>query len=212
MSKAHTPPPSWAEFAVRTAIYAAVAALAFWWHPVLGGILALIGVIDLTHHAADTTRRRTGYVPIPRHPSMPGAAKGPLKRTPRALLTIFAITWLTALLIDKQLVGQGWSIEVILLTFGLAAFVTVVAFAFFPLAVVALLWVMSVTLGLLLSLADLLALFISAPDARKSWHRTVDATDHRLADLVLAQDAMIPLRADLAERAAEDARIAKGQT
>lgn len=212
MSAVHDPPPSWADFAVRAVIYAGVAGLAFWWHPMLGLIIGLFACIDLLHHAADTTRRRAGYVPIPRHPSMPGAPKGPLKRTPRALLTIFAITWLTALLIDKLLVGQGWSIEVILHTFGLAAFVTVVAFAFFPLAVVALLKVMSVTLGLLLSLADLLALFISAPDARNAWHRAVDAADHRLADLVLGQDAMIPLRADLAQRAAEDARAAKGQT
>lgn len=211
MSTAHMPPPSWAEFAVRAAIYAAVAALAFWWHPVLGGILALFGVIDLLHHAADTARRRSGYVPIPRHPSLPGAPKAPLRRTGRALMIVFVLVWAATAVIGKALLGTTWA-EALLQSLALAGFIAMIAALLFPLAAIALLWTMSVSLGVLLSLADLLAIFTATPEARRVWHRAVDATDHRLADLVLGQDAMIPLRADLAERAAEDARTAKGQT
>lgn len=209
MTAEHTPPPSWADFAVRAAIYAGVAGLAVWWHPMLGLVVGLFVAIDLIHHAADTARRRAGYRPIPRHPSMPGAPKEPLKRSARALVIIFGLTWLLTAVIGKTLLGTVWSAALIqALVF--AGGLTALSALLFPLAAMALLWVMSVTLGLLLSLADLLALVISTPETRKSWHRTVDATDHRLADLILGQPAMIPLRADMAERAVEDHKDAKG--
>jgi hypothetical protein len=51
---------------------------------------------------------------------------------------------------------------------------------------------------------------MGSPKHRTAWHRTLDQADHRLADLVLGQPAVMPLRADLAQRAVEQARAAKG--
>jgi ABC-type multidrug transport system fused ATPase/permease subunit len=139
---------------------------------------------------------------------MPGASKTPLKVTGRAILIIFGITWVLIAITGHILTQATWA-EAALQALAFAGFAAIVAALMFPFAVIGLIWTLSVTLGLILSLGDLLAIFMASSETRKSWHRRVDTADHGLADLVLGQQAQIPLRADLAERAAEDAREAQ---
>lgn len=199
--------PTWREWLLRTVIYGCVALLFSLWSVALALLLAVFMAVNLIHHAADTLRRKSGYVPIPRHPSMPGAPKTPLKVTGRALMIIFALVWAIIAVTGHALTDSTWA-EAALQALAFAGFATLAAALMFPLAVIALLWTLSVSLGIVLSLGDVLAIFMASPDTRKAWHRRIDMADHGLADLVLGQDARIPLRADLAERAAEDARNA----
>lgn len=197
--------PTWREWLVRAFVYMWIALLSALWSTELALLIGLFMAVNLIHHAADTLRRKSGYVPIPRHPSMPGTPKTPLKVTGRAIAIIFVMVWALIAIIGAQVLDTSWS-EAVLQSLALAGFVAVASALMFPVAAIALLWTLSVTLGLALSLGDLLAIFKASPETRKSWHRKVDQADHSLADLVLGQQAQIPLRADLAERAAQDAQ------
>lgn len=205
MSDVSQPIPHWGAWLLRALIYAGFAGLLYWWHPVLGTGAALFITVDLVHHAADTVRRRSGYVPIPRHPSNPDTPQPKLKMRVRPLLILFGIVWAIAAIMGRSVLGASWA-EAMVQSLALAAFVAAAGALFFPFAARILLWLLSVTVGFLLSLGDLLAGFIVSSDRGRAWHRRVDQTDHRLADLILAQSAAIPLRADLAERAAEAAK------
>lgn len=208
MTEAEYTIPSWAGWCARVLIYIGVAALAYWWSPLLCAIVTAFMAIDLIHHAADTARRRTGYRPIPRHPAVSEAKPTKLRVTGRALILIFVAVWLVCAAIGRAVLDVSWG-EALVQAAALAAFAGIASAVMFPVAAIALLWVMSVTLGLLLSLGDIAAMIFAPRTARQSWHRAIDATDHRLADLVLGQQANIPLRADMAERADLDAKGAK---
>jgi len=208
MTDAQHPLPTWGSWGVRSLIYTGVAALAYWWSPLLCAGVAAFMIIDLIHHAADIARRRTGYRPIPRHPAVSGAKPAKLRATGRALILIFVTAWLICAAIGRALLDVSWG-EALMQAAALAAFAGIASALMFPVAAIALLWVLSVTLGLILSLGDLTAMLFAPRDARQSWHRAIDAMDHRLADLVLGQQARIPLRADMAARAALDAKGAK---
>ncbi len=200
--------PSWGGWSVRVLIYSGVAALAYWWSPLLCAIVAGFMIIDLIHHAADIARRRSGYRPIPRHPVMTKGKSTKLRITGRALILIFVTVWLICAAVGRAVLDVSWG-EALMQAAALAAFAGIASALMFPVAAISLLWMLSVTLGLILSLGDLAAMIFAKRDTRQSWHRAIDATDHRLADLVLGQQANIPLRADMAERAALDAKGAK---
>ncbi len=208
MNEVQSPVPNWAGWFARVLIYIGVAALAYWWSPLLCAAVAAFMIIDLIHHAADIARRRTGYRPIPRHPAASGAKPIKLRVTGRALILIFVTVWFACAAIGRAVLDVSWG-EALIQAAALAAFAGIASALMFPVAVIALLWVLSVTLGLILSLGDLAAMIFARRDTRHSWHRAIDATDHRLADLVLGQQANIPLRADMAVRAALDAKGAK---
>ncbi|MFK7940391.1 MAG: hypothetical protein AB8B82_13510 [Roseovarius sp.] len=211
MTAQTTPIPSWREWMLRAFIYMWVALLFSLWSTELAIVMGVFMAVNLLHHGADTLRRRSGYVPIPRHPSMPDAPKAPLKVTGRAIGIIFVAVWVIIAVTGYILLDTTW-VQAALQSLALAGFTAVAAALMFPVAAIALLWTLSITLGLILSLGDMLAIFMASPETRRTWHRRVDTADHNLADLVLGQQAMIPLRADLAERAAEDAREAKHTT
>ncbi|WP_371225772.1 hypothetical protein [Roseovarius sp. 2305UL8-3] len=208
MSAQSVPIPSWGGWCARVLIYAGVSALAYWWSPLLCAVVAAFMVIDLIHHAADIARRRTGYRPIPRHPAVSGVKSTKLRVTGRALILIFVTVWLICAAVGRAALDVSWG-EALIQAAALAAFAGIASALMLPVAAIGLLWVLSVTLGLLLSLGDLAAMIFAPRTTRQSWHRAIDATDHRLADLVLGQPAQVPLRADMAERAAIDAKGAK---
>ena len=209
MSVAQASLPNWGGWMLRAVIYGAFAALLFWWHPVLGLVASAFILADLIHHAADTTRQRSGYVLIPRHPSMPGTPKTILKPKALPLAILFAIVWLICAVAGRLMLESSWP-EARTLALAPAGMAAIAAALMFPAAARGLLWMLSITIGLALSLGDLAAMFMGSPKQRNAWHRTLDQADHRLADLVLGQPAVMPLRADLAERAVEQARAAKG--
>jgi len=200
--------PNWNGWFGRVLIYIGMAALAYWWSPLLAVGVTVFMVIDLIHHAADIARRRTGYRPIPRHPVATKGRPTKLRITGRALILIFVTVWLICAAIGRAVLDVSWG-EALMQAAALAAFAGIASALMFPVAAIALLWVLSVTLGLALSLGDLAAMVFAPRDTRHSWHRAIDATDHRLADLVLGQQAHMPLRADMAERAALDAKGAR---